>query len=253
MIDYDMHIHTVYCGHAPGMHVEAIVRQAEKKQLETIALTCHVFSDSDLAVIERIKQKLAAIKTDVNVIVGAEVDVDGMRTDGRLVTDKLKDISYVVGSIHYIPGTGILPYTPDDNPLGNEEFFDRWTSTLLGLVSNPVIDTLAHPGRVIAMACDVDIFFDDVLAVFQQAAELSAQNNIAWEINELNGSKVPAKYHGRWHEIFLAAVDAKVKLVYGSDAHSIDEIGKRDFTNKMLSRLGENCLESPASLGIINR
>jgi len=251
MIDYDLHIHTEYCGHAPGMHLEAIVRRAEILKLKTIAFTCHVFSDGDLAIIEEIKRKLACIETDIIVIVGAEIDVDGMHTDGRLITNKFESIDYVVGSIHYIPGTGILPHSPDDNPLDDQEFFKRWTSTLLGLVSNPSLDTLAHPGRVISMACDMDIFFDDALAVFVRAAELSAKNNIAWEINELNGAKVPAKYHDRWYEIFQAAIDAGVKLIYGSDAHTIDDIGECDFTNIMLSRLKGCCLESPQGLGII--
>ena len=43
MINYDLHIHTKYCGHAPGMTVEAILRKADILGLETIAITSHIF------------------------------------------------------------------------------------------------------------------------------------------------------------------------------------------------------------------
>lgn len=251
MINYDLHIHTEYCGHAPDMTIEAIIEAAEEKQLETIAITSHIFKEDDLMVIPKIKKEIAAIKTDINIIVGAEVDADGMRTDGKLITDNLDDIPYVLGSIHYIPGTGIYPASPQDNPLSGEVFFKVWQSTLIGLVSNPRLDTLAHPGRLAACSCDMDIYFEDMLAVFQQAAELSVKNNICWGINELNEKKIPAAWHERWNEIYRIATNAGVKLVYGSDAHKPHEIGKQTFTRKTLDLIGSENLESLRSIGLI--
>ncbi|MCF7955987.1 MAG: PHP domain-containing protein [Phycisphaerae bacterium] len=251
MINYDLHIHTEYCGHAPGMSIEAIIAAAEEKQLETIAITEHIFNEDDLRLLTKINDQVSQIKTDVKVIVGAEVDADGARCDGKLITDKLDNIPYVLGSIHYIPGTVIYPSSPLDNPLGPDEFFHVWQSTLIGLVSNPRIDTLAHPGRLAGQSCDLDIFFDDMLAVFSQAAQLSAMNNICWEVNELNERKVPAEYHRRWNEIYKTAIDAGVKLVYGSDAHRPGEIGKHRFSQQMISGLGKFKLETPQTLGLI--
>jgi HisJ family histidinol phosphate phosphatase len=251
MINYDLHIHTEYCGHAPGMTIEAIIRAAEEKQLETIAITSHIFSEADLQLIPKIKNELARIKTDVNVIVGAEVDADGTRTDGKLIIDNLDDIDYVLGTIHYIPGTGIYPSSPTDNPLNGEEFFRVWQSTLIGVVSNSKIDTLAHPGRLAACSCDMDIYFDDMLAVFEKAAELSVKNNVCWGLNELNERKVPAAYHERWNEIYQVAIDAGVKLIYGSDAHKPQEVGKQTFVSKTIKAIGEQNLETPKSIGLI--
>ena len=251
MINYDLHIHTEYCGHAPGMSVEAIIKAAEEKQLETIAITSHIFNEDDLRLITKINEQIAGIKTDVNVIVGAEVDADGARCDGKLITDNLDGIPYVLGSIHYIPGTVIYPSSPLDNPLNPDEFFLLWESTLIGLVSNPRIDTLAHPGRLAGQSCDLDMFFDDMLAVFEQAAQLSVMNNICWGVNELNERKIPTEYHQRWNEIYQIAIGAGVKLVYGSDAHRPEEIGKQSFTNKTLQATGNLHLETPQTLGLI--
>lgn len=251
MINYDLHIHTEYCGHAPGMTIEAIIEAAEEKQLETIAITSHVFNEDDLKLIPKIKNEVAAITTDVKVIVGAEVDADGMRTDGRLITDKLDDIDYVLGTIHYIPSTGIYPKSPQDNPLTGEKFFGVWQSTLLGLVSNPRLDALAHPGRLAACSCDLDIYFDDMLAVFEQAAGISVKNDICWGLNELNERKIPAALHGRWNEIYQIAINAGVTLVYGSDAHKPEEVGKQSFSQKTLETIGSRNLVTPESMGLI--
>jgi histidinol phosphatase-like PHP family hydrolase len=251
MINYDMHIHAEYCGHAPGMTVENIIQAAEEKQLETIAITSHIFTEDDLKLIPKIRKQVADIKTDVNVIVGAEVDADGTRTDGRLITEKLDGIPYILGSIHYIPGLGIFPITAEDNPLSPDDFLQAWQSTVLGLVSNPRLNTLAHPGRLAGIACDLNIIFDDMLAVFDQAAKLSATNDICWGVNELNERKVPAEFHDRWNEIYKIAIAAGVKLIYGSDAHKPQDIGKQRFTQKTISAIGSHNLQTPSSIGMI--
>lgn len=60
MIDYDLHIHTEYCGHAPGMTVEAILRRAEELGLSTIAITDHIYRQNGHVVMEQIRRDVAA-------------------------------------------------------------------------------------------------------------------------------------------------------------------------------------------------
>lgn len=242
MINYDLHIHVEYCGHAPGMTVPAIITRAEQLDLETIAFTCHIFSEQDIAILAKVRREIKKTGTDLHIIVGAEIDTDGDHHDGRLVTNNFNNMDYIIAGIHYIPSVNILPHCPSDNPLTPEVFFEKWRSTILGLLSHEKIDTFAHPGRLLATSCDLDIFFEDALAVFQEAAKLSAKNNIAWEINELNGKKIPKRYHNRWHEIYQIALNENVRLIYGSDAHTVDTIGSFEFTNYLLRSLPDNCL-----------
>ncbi len=252
MINYDSHIHTAYCGHAEGMTTEAIIKQAQLKNLKTIIITDHVLNSDDLKIIDNIREEAAFIETGCNVIVGAEIDADGTRTDGKLVTDDLDNIDYVIGSIHYIPGIGNYPHSPEDCNLEPEELLDRWQSTLFGVVSNPKVNTLAHPGRMIASILDFDPFFEDMLTIFSQAAKISAKNNIFWEINELNGDKLSDQYKRSWHKVYEVALDENVGLVFGSDAHKIEDIGKTTFSQRILRKLPANCLLNPGDMGIIN-
>jgi len=245
VIRYDLHIHTEFCGHAPGMTVEAICARADELGLETIAITDHVYSPTGLPVLTAIRAELSRVKRRCRVIIGAEVDVDGDFADGRLVTDELGAADYVVAGFHYVPTTGHYPFSPDDCAMGPQRFLELWRSSLLGIVSNAKVHTLAHPGRLAASALDLDTYFEEVLSILGEAAKVSADNRVAWEINELTGSRLNGHYQRRWHEIYRIALDAGVRLVYGSDAHNPADIGKMVFAQTVLAGLPPDCLAEP--------
>lgn len=248
LMNYDMHIHTEYCGHANGTTVESICRRADELGLEVIAITDHVFMPGDLFVISQIRREVEECKPDCRVIVGAEVDVDGQYSDGRLVTDNLEGIDYVIAGFHYVPTVGNYPHCQEDCTLPGAGFMKVWRTSLLGIVSNPAVDTLAHPGRMVAAAVDLDVYFEDVLSVFAEAAQLSVQNNIAWEINELTGCRISEYYQNQWHRIYRIGLDAGVKLIYGSDAHDPSAMATADFTSLILKNLPDGCLSGPDEL-----
>jgi len=227
------------------MLVADIIAAADKRDLDAICITDHVYSEKELAMIDLIRGQVKQVESNCKVFVGAEVDVNGLLSNGRLITDRLDGIDYVMGAIHYIPGAGNYPHSPADCPYEPAEMLARWQSTLLGLVSNKRIDTLAHPGRMIATAVDMDVFFDDILAVLAQAAKLSATNNISWELNELTGWRVSEPYRSQWYRVYEIAIDAGVKIIYGSDAHDLDSIGKSEFSEMILQKLPPNSLTTP--------
>lgn len=248
MIDYDLHIHTAYCGHAPGMTVAAILQRAEAAQLSTIAITDHIFKQADHALIRQIRADVAAYDPSITVYVGAEVDIDAAFTDGRLVTEDLDGLEIVIAGYHYIPTVGNLPHGPQDNTLDAEVFMEVWAASLLGAVSNTRLHTLAHPGRLLAASVDLDVHFEDALCVFEKAAALSAKNNIAWELNELSGYRLGPYWLEQWHRIYEIGLTAGVKLVYGSDAHNTEAIGLHECVDTVLEKLPANCLIRPAEI-----
>ncbi|MHC4386006.1 MAG: hypothetical protein ACYSUG_03340, partial [Planctomycetota bacterium] len=183
-----------------------------------------------------------------NVIIGAEIDVDGNYADGRLVTETLDGLDVVIAGFHYVPTVGNYPHSPDDNSLDDDQFLEHWASSLLGIVSNSRVDVLAHPGRLLAATVDLDVHFEDALCVFEKAAVLSAKNKIAWELNELTGYRLLPQWLEQWYRIYEVAVDAGVKIIYGSDAHTPEAIGVHDCTDVILANLPKNCLAQPEEI-----
>jgi len=241
---YDLHIHTEYCGHAPGMTVEAICAGAAERKLETIAITDHIYGPQSVSVLEKIRQDVRACRGGLEVIVGAEVDVDGDFADGRLVCDVPEGADYVIAGVHYVPTVGNYPWRPEQNNLEAGTFMRYWKSTLLGVASNPKVHTLAHPGRLLAAALGPAVDWAAAMEVFGQAAGLSEKNGIAWEINELTGDRLSPELKGKWHQIYEVALQAGVKLVYGSDAHEPAAMGKFVFAEYILSKLPSGSLST---------
>ncbi len=245
MIKYDLHVHTEYCGHAVGMTIPKIIERIDKLGLETIAITDHIFGPESEKNYEIIKQEVAKFNPKCKVIVGAEVDVDGNHTDGRLVIDKLDHIDYVIAGFHYIPGIGNYAHHPGQCDLNEFDLLRVWQSTLMGIVGNPGVDTLAHPGRMISTGLEIDRHFDRVLSTLTEIARISAKNNIAWELNDLSGYRVPEVIKPQWHRIYETALEQGVKIVFGSDAHAIEDIAGQEFAKYILDKLPAGALSGP--------
>jgi HisJ family histidinol phosphate phosphatase len=248
MMRYDFHIHTEYCGHAPGMTVEAICRRVEELNLETIAITDHIYDNESAVHIDKIRDDFSKVSCSVPVIIGAEVDVDSDFTDGRLASDLIEGLDYIIAGFHYVPTKGNYPWKPEHNSLDAATFMRLWENTLLGIVSNPRINTLAHPGRLFAAAMGPAGNWSAAMEVFKKAATLSAKSRIAWELNELTGKRLLQEFVAKWHDIYAIALDAGVKLIFGSDSHDLESIGQSYFTESLLAKLGPNSLSTPQEI-----
>jgi HisJ family histidinol phosphate phosphatase len=247
-INYDLHIHTVYCGHAETMSVEAILRRADEMGLDTICIADHIYGLNEALVPQKIRGEAAEYKTNCRVLIGAEIDVAGGYSDGRLACPAPDGLDYCIAGIHYIPGPGNFPRSVADNNLKPDELLERWRSTMLGVFGNVKVDALAHPGRMITSVLDLDLYFEAMLGVLRDVAPVAARNNVLWEINEHDKDKLPAGYIDRWYRVYEIALEAGVKLIYGSDSHFPREIGVSEFAQKILSRLPEGCLETPETI-----
>jgi len=252
-IDYDFHIHTEYCGHAPTMTIEAICRRADEAGLRMIAITDHTTHPDKQAPVEQIRRLVEQFRPRCQVIIGAEIDVDGQRDDGRLMVNDFSDLDYVIAGFHYVPTKGHYPWKPEQRGLDEETFLRVWEKTLLGIVSNPAIDTLAHPGRLLASCMHLDIYAERALEVFKKAAALSARNEIAWEINELTGSRLAQTGLSFWIRLYQIALEAGVRLIFGSDSHEPESIGSCTFAKEILRHLPNGSLSKPEDLPAAKR
>jgi DNA polymerase (family 10) len=146
--------------------------------------------------IRKLNDKLRA----VTVLAGSEVDI---LADGSLDFDDklLADLDFVVASIHS----------------GMASPREKVTARTLKAMDNPYVNCIAHPsGRLLGQREAMDI---DMAAVIEHAA----QTHTALEVNA-NPCRLDLKdTHCRM------AVEAKVKLALGTDAHSTEGLGLMPF------------------------
>jgi DNA polymerase (family X) len=195
----DFHMHTFASdGHC---EIEDYVQAAKDLGYKYICITDHSVSaaiangqtpEKLAKQIERIRQVSDRTK-GLTVFAGAEVDI---LADGRLDFDDkfMADLDYVTASIH--------------SGLGSPRA--KVTSRTLKAMDNPYVTCISHPtGRLIGEREAMDL---DMEAVIERAA----RTGTALEVNA-NTHRLDLKdIHCRM------AIEHGVKLVIGTDAHSVD-------------------------------
>ena len=194
----DLHIHTNASD--GSCDVSEIARAAKKTGYKYICITDHSRSSaianglSSKRLAQQIKQirKLNEQIKGITILAGTEVDIladSSLDFDDKL----LADLDFVIATIHS----------------GLASSREKVTTRTLKAMDNPYVHCIAHPtGRLIGQREPMDI---DIPAVIKHAA----QTHTALEVNA-NPWRLDLKdTHCRM------AIEAGVKLVIGTDAHSI--------------------------------
>lgn len=202
----DLHMHT---NASDGSCEMAELAEAAKKAgYRYICITDHSRSSviANGLTAKRLAQQLRQVRKlneqleGLTILAGTEVDI---LADGSLDFDDklLAELDFVIAAIH----SGLA---------GPRQ---KVTARTLKAMDNPCVHCIAHPtGRLIGQREPMDI---DIAAVIKQAA----QTHTALEVNA-NPLRLDLKdTHCRM------AVEAGVKLVIGTDAHSIADLGLMHF------------------------
>lgn len=187
----DYHIHTNYNDHADSnLTVKNVVKEAERKGLEIIALTEHVRESSKwipnyLNEISNYKEK-----TKVKVISGFEAKI---LSDGNIdCREEIARDYFIIASFH-------------------TRYYDKaiWINALKKVIENKYVNVIGH----LAPESSFHINTEEI----EEFAKLLSKHDKIVEVN--------AKYKRppeNWVKIFIKR---GVKFHLGSDAHSLSEIG----------------------------
>ncbi len=202
----DLHVHT---NASDGdCDISELARAAKRAGYKYICITDHSRSSaianglSAKRLAQQIKQirKLNEELKGIMILAGTEVDI---LADGSLDFDNklLCELDFVIAAIH----SGLA--SPRE----------KVTTRTLKAMDNPYVNCIAHPtGRLIGQREPMDI---DIAAVIKHAA----QTHTALEVNA-NPWRLDLKdTHCRM------AIEAGVKLVIGTDAHSVAGLGLMGF------------------------
>ncbi|MFZ2147583.1 MAG: DNA polymerase/3'-5' exonuclease PolX [Sedimentisphaerales bacterium] len=205
-IEGDLHVHT---NASDGdCDISDIVRAAKEIGYKYICITDHSQSSAIANGLsaERLAQQIKEIRKlneelkGIAILAGTEVDI---HADGSLDFDDklLAELDFVIASIHS----------------GLASSREKVTIRTLKAMDNPYVNCIGHPtGRLIGQREAMDL---DIAAVIKRAAE----THTALEVNA-NPWRLDLKdTHCRM------AIEAGVKLVIGTDAHSAAGLGLMGF------------------------
>ncbi len=202
----DFHVHTIASD--GDCDISEIARAAKEIGYKYICITDHSRSSAIANGLsaERLAKQIKEIRKldekikGITIFAGTEVDI---LANGSLDFDDklLAELDFVIASIH----SGLA--SPRE----------KVTTRTLKAMDNPYVHCIAHPtGRLIGQREAMDI---DIAAVIKHAA----QTHTAFEVNA-NPWRLDLKdIHCRM------AIEAGVKLVIGTDAHSVAGLGLMGF------------------------
>ncbi|HEU5460990.1 MAG TPA: PHP domain-containing protein [Nitrososphaeraceae archaeon] len=196
----DYHVHTNYNDHSDSnLTVKNVVKEAERKGLQIIALTEHVRESSQwihnyLNEISNYKEK-----TNVKVIPGFEAKI---LSDGNIdCREEIARDYFIIASFH-------------------TNYYEKviWINALKKVIKNKYVNVIGH----LAPERSFQINTDEI----EEFAKLLRKHDKIVEIN--------AKYKRppeNWVKIFIKK---GVKFHLGSDAHSLDAIGNYKSIIKLI-------------------
>jgi histidinol phosphatase-like PHP family hydrolase len=196
----DYHIHTNYNDHSPSnLTVKNVVMEAERKGLETIAITEHVRETSKWIPSYLIDISNYIQKTNVKVIPGFEAKI---LSDGNIdCREEIARDYFIIASFH-------------------TKYHDKaiWINALTKAIENKYVNVIGHLSPESSFQIDSK--------EIEEFAELLNKHGKIVEIN--------AKYQmppESWIKIFIKR---GVKFHLGSDAHSLNEIGNYESIIKLI-------------------
>jgi len=202
----DFHVHTNASDGDCG--ISELAEAAKKAGYKYICITDHSKSSaianglSAKQLSHQIKQirKINENLKSITILAGTEVDI---LADGSLDFENklLADLDFVIASVHS----------------GMASPRERVTTRTLKAMDNPYVNCIAHPtGRLIGQREPMDI---DIEAVIKHAAETGTALEVNSKPQRLDLKDTHCKM----------AIEGGVKLVIGTDAHSVAGLGLMSF------------------------
>ncbi len=249
----DFHLHTVYSNHShPTMTVANVLAAARDAGLKQIVVLEHIppigspqpVQDwyarknrrDSLDLIAAELQDYESMFPSLKIWRGAEVDADPFRMDGTTMLEDTAGLDVVLGSTHVLPGGASFWFEPFVlTPEKSWELATRWRDWAVKMIHSGRIHVLAHPCDILgarALTPPFDSF--ETLAVLEPVLAALAETGVAFELNELLGSKLTGPYRASYPRLVERARNAGVTFSVASDAHQPDRVGKFIWVRELI-------------------
>ena len=241
----DLHNHTPLCNHATGTPREYILKAIEKN-IDIYGFSDHApmefdkkyrMSFDDMKVYEKeIKSLKDEFKEKIDIRLGYEVDFIDKYMDSRVLN---ADVDYLIGSVHFIDEWGF------DNP----EYIGKYKNKDINKLWQDyfdAIEAMAKFGKfdIIGHIDLIKVFNykpnKDIKLIAINALKAIKKANMTIELNTA-GIKKPVKEVYPSKEILELAYELDIPITFGSDAHSIKQVGfKYEVALELAKEVGYN-------------
>lgn len=236
--DYDLHNHTIYCGHADDdATVLNLLSRASSLELSAIGISEHIMQPSDLAGFRCIENELHSLVTmGAQPLLGVEMDVDPTDPEGRWVVPDIQ-CDYVILSAHGFPQFD-MGIPESDRLLPPEQQRKHLATCWLTWYGNAVrrggFHVMGHPLREPIIMNLVNLNDPEVMDLAYEALRPAIEQAIAFELNNafLGALELTTQYDA-YVVLVRRLRDAGMKFSRGSDSHGLIRVGAADNVSAM--------------------
>jgi len=250
----DFHIHTVYSNHAhPTMTVPNILAAALDAGLKEIVVLEHIppigtpqpVTDwyahrnrrDSLDLIQSQLTQCEDLFPSLKVWRGAEVDADPFKLDGSLMLEDASGLDLLLGSTHVLPGGASFWFDRSAlTPEKSWEIATSWRDWTVQVIREKRIKVLAHPCDILG-ARSLTPPFDsrETRQLLEPLLQALVDCNVAFELNELLGSKIKNPYRSSYAFLVQRAREMGATFSIASDAHQPDRIGQFIWVRELIA------------------
>jgi histidinol-phosphatase (PHP family) len=184
-------------------------------------------------------RQAAARYSGITVLLGVEADYVPGAEDELAELLGAHAFDYVVGGLHYVDGFAFDEPADRDDPRWDDarSLYRRYYALVRRAASSGLFDVIAHLDYVMLWGRRTDA---DISAAEDEALRAIAAAGVAVEVNT-TGALEPA---GRMHpapDLLERARRLDIPVVFGSDAHEVDQVGWRFDDAVALARRAGYC------------
>jgi histidinol-phosphatase (PHP family) len=227
----DLHNHTTLCNHATGT-MEAYVEKAIELKIDVFGFSCHApmnFETEYRMTLEQSKTYEKDVltlkekyKNDIKILLAYEVD---FMSDLKYLEQDILDanVDYLIGSVHFIDKWGF------DNPefigvykeKNIDEIWKKYFQAVSQMVKSGYFNVVGHLDLIKVFKFLPTTNIEDLAL---QTMKDIKKSDMILEVNSA-GLRKPIKEQYPSYELLKLAYKLKIPITFGSDAHSIEQIG----------------------------
>lgn len=251
-IKFDLHTHHHRCGHALGS-IEKYVKQAIAYGLQYIGISDHspyFYSEEDqlcpkiamakselVPYIEEVLQLKEKYEDKIHVLLGMESDFYPDHIEIYRNQYLLHPFDYIIGSVHEVQGMNIFKKGRWEGLTSKEQIKvkEKYYELIQQSAKSGVFQILGHMDAMKGYYPDFSSIKTEAI---EKTLKIIGQEDMAIEVN----TSGKTKDCGGWYpadDILERALFYKVKVTFGSDAHTPERVGDDfELVQKRLKEIG---------------